>query len=143
MKVKREVKPLIFRATEAEVRVRYDNEGEPFREGVSLEFARDGYRDETHVLLDVYEVKQLRDKLDEFLGVVRPAGTADPVAKATVEVMADQVRALRALIAALADQAGGEVRVSVRDVAALSEDVHLEFIQDEDNRSTRIRTERR
>jgi hypothetical protein len=63
------VRPLIFTEDDHELNVRYSNRGEPFREGVEFSFdRRDGRTCPIWVLLDRHEVKQLRDKLNEFLG---------------------------------------------------------------------------
>lgn len=69
MKVRMDkVKPLVFREDGHELEVHYANRGEPYRDGVELSFSRTDYSTPgTWVLLDRAEVRQLRDKLTEFL----------------------------------------------------------------------------
>jgi len=69
MKVQQNIKSLVFSEDAAEVRVAYANRGEPFKEGVELSFIPAYYNTSlVRVLLDIREVKHLRDKLNEFLG---------------------------------------------------------------------------
>ena len=63
---KRKVPPLVFREGDDQVLVQYSNRGDPWREGVELSF--EGDRRWVAVLLEEWEVRQLRDKLNEFLG---------------------------------------------------------------------------
>lgn len=69
MQVNKSTKPLNFTEDDDEMRVCYSNRGEPFRDGVEFQFNRLSSHREgvVHVLLDACEVKQLRDKLNEFL----------------------------------------------------------------------------
>ena len=70
MKVKMsQVTPLVLSDEEGqELRVFYDNRGEPFREGVDVTFDRcDGRTRPVWVFLERDEVEKLRDKLSEFL----------------------------------------------------------------------------
>lgn len=68
MRVVRNVRPLVFTEEHHEIHVCHANRGEPYREGVELSFVNDMYSECTRVLLDRFDVKQLRDKLNEFLG---------------------------------------------------------------------------
>ena len=66
-------KPLVLKGEDGcQLSVGYDNRGEPFREGVRLavEILIDNEYAETRmqVMLEVDEVRQLRDKLSEYLG---------------------------------------------------------------------------
>ncbi len=57
---------LVLKGEETEtLRIRYDNRGEPYREGISLEFreAEDWQAKSISVFLERYEVRQLRDLL--------------------------------------------------------------------------------
>lgn len=63
-----QVKPLVFRDGDGKLSVHYDNRGEPFREGVEIEFDReDGRTCPVYVLLDRDDVERFRNKLNEFL----------------------------------------------------------------------------
>jgi len=65
----RKVKALEFSDGESTVEVSYDNDGDPWREGVSLSFRRDSPSwTWIRVLLEESEVRELRDKLTELLG---------------------------------------------------------------------------
>lgn len=69
MKINRNITALTFEDDGQRVEVRYDNRGDPFREGVKLAFIEDSSKfTYVHVLLDFQDVKLLRDKLTEFLG---------------------------------------------------------------------------
>ena len=68
MKVVRSTKPLVFTDDGSTVSVHYDNEGDPFREGVSISFSSETYPLNAHVLLDGRDVQLLIAKLREFLG---------------------------------------------------------------------------
>ena len=63
----RNAKALEFNDRECSLRVAYDNDGDPWREGVSFEFCREP-ADWVKVMLDESEVSKLRDKLTELLG---------------------------------------------------------------------------
>jgi hypothetical protein len=65
----RTVKELEFNDRECSLRVAYDNDGDPWREGVSFEFSRES-SDWAYirVMLDDSDVRKLRDKLTELLG---------------------------------------------------------------------------
>ena len=52
MKVVRSTKLLVFTEDGSTVSVRYGNEGEPFREGVSISFDSEVYKSHVRVLLD-------------------------------------------------------------------------------------------
>lgn len=82
MIVRKGVKPLVFREESRTVEVRYDNRGEPYRDGVELTFDKNDHNSApVWVLLEEHEVIQLRDKLNEYLGQVPPptaAVAADP-----------------------------------------------------------------
>lgn len=64
MKVDR---PRVFQSFEGEdgsaLRVGYENQGEPYREGVCLNLYNAGFRHEVYVFLEDREGKQLRDLL--------------------------------------------------------------------------------
>jgi len=64
-----QVKPLVLTDGDgSEVRVSYDNRGEPYREGVEFSFDKcDGRTRPIWVFLERHEVESLREKLDEFL----------------------------------------------------------------------------
>ena len=61
---------LVFTEDEHTLRIGYSNRGEPFREGVEIEldFQQGTRSDCRYVLLNLDEVRQLRDKLSRFLG---------------------------------------------------------------------------
>lgn len=62
------VKPLVFTEDDQSLTVHYSNRGEPFRDGVEFQFERTSCdMPAVWVLLDIDEVKTLRDKLTEFL----------------------------------------------------------------------------
>jgi hypothetical protein len=65
----RNAKALDFSDGECSLRVSYDNDGDPWREGVSFEFNRES-SDWAYirVMLDDSDVRKLRDKLTELLG---------------------------------------------------------------------------
>lgn len=68
MKVNRNIESRVFRGEDGSVlRVHYDNRGEPFREGVSLDL-EDGYDHLVGVFLDAREAEDLRRFLNELLG---------------------------------------------------------------------------
>lgn len=71
VKVYQNTKPLVFNESDHELRVQYGNRGDPFREGVEFVFDTPGTSRvcPTWVLLERCEVEQLRDKLNEFLGM--------------------------------------------------------------------------
>jgi hypothetical protein len=65
----RNAKSLEFSDGECTVEVSYDNDGDPWREGVSLSFSRAAPNwSLVRVLLEESEVRKLRDKLTELLG---------------------------------------------------------------------------
>jgi hypothetical protein len=65
----RKTTSLEFNDRENTVRVSYDNDGDPYREGVAIEFRRENPSwTWIRVLLEEGEVRALRDKLSEFLG---------------------------------------------------------------------------
>lgn len=70
MKSLRTTKPLVFENDDDRLSIHYDNQGDPFWEGVCFQFEDRGFRSNTsnRVLLDVNEIRTLRDKLNEFLG---------------------------------------------------------------------------
>jgi hypothetical protein len=68
MKIEWKAKPLVFNGDDGQLLSVYaDNQGEPYREGVRFLFESNS-RTTTSVMLDYSEIKQLRDKLGEFLG---------------------------------------------------------------------------
>ncbi len=69
MKIEWKVKPLIFTGDDGQtVSVYADNQGEPYREGVRIAFERSYPYAHVSAMLGFSEVKELRDKLNEFLG---------------------------------------------------------------------------
>lgn len=68
MKVIHSTKPLVFTEDGSVVSVYYDNEGDPFREGVSISFDNETYPLHARVLLDARDVQLLIAKLREFSG---------------------------------------------------------------------------
>lgn len=70
MRIEPKTKPLVFTEEDHEFRVQYSNRGEPYRDGVEFVFDRPGTSAiaPVWVLLNGDEVRQLRDKLSEFLG---------------------------------------------------------------------------
>jgi hypothetical protein len=70
MKVKMsQVNPLVLSDENGhELRVQYDNRGDPYRQGVDMTFdSCDGRTMPVWVFLERDEVERLRDKLSEFL----------------------------------------------------------------------------
>lgn len=87
MIVRNGVTSLVFREHGDEVEVRYSNRGEPYSEGVQISFKDDGSYRKPYVcvLLEEAEVKELRDKLNEYLGQAAAAPPAEkPVVKPEV-----------------------------------------------------------
>jgi hypothetical protein len=90
MEVVRQTKPLVFSEDDDELRVAYDNRGEPYRDGVQLEFrSRDCW---SAVLLDCREVELLRDKLNEFIGAHSNKTEADEL-RSALECLVNAVMA--------------------------------------------------
>lgn len=64
----REVKSLQFVEGSNLLTIHFANRGEPYRQGVELNFDSGLNKFTSWVMLDRREVLQLRDKLNEFLG---------------------------------------------------------------------------
>jgi len=68
MKVNRNIKNKIFRGEGGDVlRVRYDNRGEPFREGVTIYLEDDNYNS-VSVFLEGRELIELKEFLNDLYG---------------------------------------------------------------------------
>lgn len=69
MRINREAKPLVMSGIDdgSEMTVRYNNYGDPFREGVKIELKGEFMKYSISATLDVHDVEILRDKLTEFL----------------------------------------------------------------------------
>ncbi len=64
----RNAKPLVFKGEgDDELEIRYTNRGEPYREGVEVEWRLSDWRNSVSVFLEVEEMCRLRDKLNEML----------------------------------------------------------------------------
>jgi|GEM_PF-2787437 len=66
MKVNRHIGAKIFRGEDGDsLTIRYDNRGEPFREGVNIELQDDDYNG-VSIFLDERELKELKDFLNDL-----------------------------------------------------------------------------